>query len=141
MPNDDHESASELADRGRSLMLGLLVIFCAISAISGFMQLSSGGAKPAVVPLVRFGLSVLVAYFVYKGSVAARIIFAILCVLGALASFYYAVLLLTADLQSTGAATLLLWGGFYLLAAWAPWSRPVQAYWTSLHPEPTDRDS
>jgi hypothetical protein len=139
MPNDDHESASELADRGRSLLLGILVIFCAISAFNAILQFVDG-SKP-LVALIRFGLSVLLAYFVFSGSLVARVIFSVLCVLGALMSLYAAVTLVMADLQSRVAVTFFLWGGFYLLAAWAPWSRPVQAYWSSLQPEPTDRDS
>jgi len=139
MPRDDHESASELAERGRTLMLGLLVIFCLISAFNATLQIIDG-SKPFV-GLIRFGLSVLLAYFVYAGSLAARIIFAILCVLGSLMSLYAAVVLLAGDLQSRVAVTFLVWGGVYLLAAGAPWSRPVQAYWNSLQPHPPDRES
>jgi hypothetical protein len=139
MPHDDHESTSELAERGRSLLLGVLVIFCAISAFNATLQFVDG-SKPFVA-LIRFGLSVLLAYVVFRGSFAARVIFSVLCVLGSLMSLYTAVVLLLADLQSRVAVTFLLWGGFYTLAAWAPWSRPVLAYWNSRQPDLTDRES
>jgi hypothetical protein len=140
MSDDDHFAAGDAAARGRTLRLGGLVILCGISAFTGLIQIFAG-SKPALVPLIRFGLSVVLAYFVFNGSLIARVIFAILCVLAALVSLYGAMSLALADFDSPGAGTLLVWGGFYLLAAWAPWSPPIKPYWDSLRPKTADRDT
>ena len=65
---------SELAKRGRLQLVLNLFALLAISALIGLSQISAGSAPPFV-PIGRFGLSLLLVYFVYRGSAGARVLF------------------------------------------------------------------
>lgn len=113
------------------MLLALLYTFCAIGAVADLLLFFSG-SEPSFAPLIRLGLTVAVAYFVFKGSFAARVIMALLSALAALVTAYFAVELL-AEFDVQGAVIFSILAGFYTLAAWALFrSPPIQAYWASL---------
>lgn len=127
MRHEDHSDA----DRGRQLLIAILFFFCAASAIFGLNQIITG-SKPPLVPVGRFALSVLLSYFVFKGSLIARVLFS---VLSGIAAVMWAWIAITLALPKgiDGAALLLLQAAFNAFAAWAIFGVPhIRAYWTTL---------
>lgn len=138
MTDEDRVAAYDAA-RGRTLLLGILWVSCAVSAVMGLNQILSE-SKPPHVPVIRFGLTVLLAYFVYRGSLVARVIFAVLCVTAALMVLYYSAIAIS-GINLEGTAVLVLLAGYYLLAAWAVFgSAPIRAFWASRLPTTPDAD-
>ena len=128
MSDEEDVTPTYSAAYGRTQLLAILYTFCAISAVVGLLQIASGSKAPFV-PVVRFGLTVVLAYFVFRGSIGARVLLAFLSVIAALFGLYYAVELLT-KLDVEAAAIFAILAGFYTLAAWAIFQSPhIQAYW------------
>lgn len=135
MLEEDQPPPDHSAEHGRMLLLGLLFTFCAITTIIGINQLILG-SKSAFIVAGRFGLALLLAYFVFKGSLAARAIFAFLCGTAALLWLYNAIALVLPSGNLSFGVVFLLYAGFYTLAAWAVFrSPPIQAYWDALKPK------
>ncbi len=135
MPSNGDMSRHDQADRGRTLLLGIFYVLCAISVIVCTHQILSG-SKPAFVPIVRFSLTLLLAYFVYQGALAARVLLAFLSGLAALTMLYTLLVVSLPKLDIEGSAFLALLAGFYVLAAWAIFkSEPILAFWESRRPE------
>lgn len=123
------------SERGRKLLLAILFVFCAITAFTGINQLILG-SKPLSILIGRFGLALLLSYFVFKGSFTARAIFAVLSGTAVLLWLYNAIALALPKGDLDFGAVFLLYAGFYTLAAWAVFrSPPIQAYWDSLKPK------
>jgi hypothetical protein len=119
---------SELAKRGRLQLVLNLFAFLAISALVGLSQISTGSAPPFV-PIGRFGLSLLLAYFVYRGSESARALFVFFAGLAALITAYWFYVALT-RVNYLGAFQLSFLVTYYAQAAWAiATSQAIKTFW------------
>ena len=121
----------EDAARGRQLLIAVLFFFCASSALFGFNQIITGARAP-LVPVIRFALSVLLAYFVFKGSYIARVLFAVLSGIASALWVWIAIALALPN-GIDGAALIFLKAAFSAFAAWAMFGVPqIQVYWATV---------
>jgi hypothetical protein len=118
------------AEKGRVLLLYLLIANTALVVISIVYEVSSGGAiKPA--HFGRLAIYGLLAYFTYTGSRVAGTLFGILCgLVAAVIGYAFFGALLNGELR--GVLFLGFLTAFTAFSAYAViWAPPIRAYYSS----------
>lgn len=121
-------------NRGRQLLLALLIASCAMTALFGLHQVIVA-EKPPLVPICRFIIALFIAYFVFKGSMIARVLFALGSGLSAASLLAAAASLGLAQGNIETSVEFLLMASINAFAVWAMFGVPhIQAYWATQKP-------
>ena len=119
---------NKVIERGRNKFWRIFGVMMTISVVVALKQLSVGQYGGA--DFIRFLLTLLIFYYLYRGNRVARVILEILLVLGGIFSLLSAVSLLNISLF--GVMILLIIGGLYLfMAFYLERSKDLRAFFES----------